>query len=250
MKIFKTIREFFWPLLEKKENKEAQNQQQANAPVQEIPDNNIDKVLEFMLKIYESEEDRKRSVESKSSIFISTISIVTTVIIGVTAIIVKESDFKTTICFIVFISFLLTIYMARAVWFSIKALERREYHLLSAKDLIVQDELNEFKKKLSLSISEKTKKNSVTINEKVNNMVLAQEYFKRAIVVIGIYSFVLLLFYISKSSIDFNSIIKSIIQGLNSINFNGWNSIILYSAVIVALCFSIKSNLRKNKQNK
>jgi hypothetical protein len=198
MKIFSNIRELFWPLLERVDFAEPSDLDQNKINVQS---DKLDKVLELMLKMYESEEDRKKTVESKASLFIGTISIITTVLIGVTSVLVKENDFKLSLCVLVFLLFFLTIYMTRTIWFSIKALERRNYFSLSGNDFLISAIGDEYTKKLISVIANKTKKNSNTINSKVDNMVMAQEYFKRAIVVVAVYSFVLLFYYISKSNI-------------------------------------------------
>jgi len=197
MKIFSTLREFFWPLLEKIDLPGQSDLKPENINVHS---ENLDKALELTFKMYESEEDRNKNVESKSSLFIGTISVVTTVAIGVTTVLVKESEFKFSLCVLVLLLFFLTIYMVRTVWFSIKALERRNYFSLSENDFLISATGDEFTKKLISAIANKTKKNSTTINSKVDNMVMAQEYFKRAIVVVAVYAFVLLFYYISKSN--------------------------------------------------
>ena len=135
--------------------------------------------------------------------------------------------------------------MARTVWFSIKALERRNYFSLSEKDFLITDAGDEFTKKLILMVANKTKKNSNTINSKVDSMVMAQEYFKRAIVVVSLYAFVLLFFYISKSNLSLSCFGKRIILYLNSINLNGWNIVILYILAITAIILSIRVSFLK-----
>jgi hypothetical protein len=57
---------------------------------------------------------------------------------------------------------------------------------------------------LIAKIANKMRKNGITINGKVDNMTMAQEYFKRAIVVVTLYSFIILLFFLSKSGIFFS----------------------------------------------
>ena len=242
MKIFSNLREFFWPLLERMGLAE-QSDLEPNKII--VHSDKLDKALDLMFKMYESEEDRKKNVESKSSIFIGTISVVTTVAIGVTTVLVKESDFKFSLCILVFLLFLFTIYMARAVWFSIKALERRNYYSLSENDFLGSEEGDEYTKKLISVIANKTKRNSITINSKVDNMVMAQEYFKRAIVVVVVYAFVLLFYYFSKLNFGLSSYANKIIQGLNTINFNGWNALTLYFFTIIALILSIRVTLKK-----
>jgi hypothetical protein len=246
MKTFETIREFFWPLLEKDEG--------PKSPVSrctvDVESEKLDMVLELMFKMQETEEDRRKTVESKSSLFIGTISVATTVVIGVTSVLIKESDYKFSLGIMVFLLFVLTIYMTRTVWFSIKALERRNYLCLSKKDILLTEKGDEFTKKIISTIAYSTEVNSNTTNSKLDSMTMAQEYFKRAIVVVALYAFILIFFYFSKSEIDLDSFVKSLIQDLNEINLSCWNIVILYTLAIVSIVFSVRANFHKNKISK
>ncbi|NDW08651.1 hypothetical protein [Dysgonomonas sp. 520] len=95
MKIFKTIREFFWPLLEKGTDNEPIDLQLSEIVVDNT---HLEKTLEYAIDCYDAESDRKKSIESKASMFIGTISIITSVVLGVTSILVKENEFDITIC--------------------------------------------------------------------------------------------------------------------------------------------------------
>lgn len=94
MKIFKNIREFFWPLLEKGEISDPPMLNENNISVDS---SHLKDTLEYAINCYEAESDRKKTVESKSSLFIGTISVVTSVVIGVTSVLVKVSDFNSTL---------------------------------------------------------------------------------------------------------------------------------------------------------
>jgi dimeric dUTPase (all-alpha-NTP-PPase superfamily) len=59
-------------------------------------------------------------------------------------------------------------------------------------------------------------------------MTMAQEYFKRAIVIVSFYSFVILLFFVSKSGVNFSKLFSNKINLLNDLNLSGWNIIIIY----------------------
>lgn len=243
MKLFRNIREFFWPLLEKEEipMPELLNQNDVN-----VDSSHLKETLEYTINCYEAESERKKTVESKSSLFIGTISVVTSVIIGVTSVLVRVNDFNFAISFLIFLLFILTLYMSRTVWFSIKALERRNYYSLSVSDFLISDTDDAYFKKLISEITNKIRKNSLTINCKVDNMTMAQEYFKRAVVIVSIYAFVILLYFLSKSGVNFSKYFIDFIKVLNSINISGWNTLFLYilsfSAIILSL---IAINKRK-----
>lgn len=236
MKIFKNIREFFWPLLEECEIQEPLMLNENNISVDS---SHLKDTLEYAINCYEAESDRKKIVESKSSLFIGTISVVTSVVIGVTSVLVKVSDFNISITFLVFLLFILTLYMSRTVWFSIKALERKNYYSISVTDFLINDVNDDYFKKLIAEITNKISRNSLTINIKVDNMTMAQEYFKRAIVVVSVYAFVILLYFVSKSGGDFWGFLKKIIETINNITISGLNILILYLISLTAIVLSI-----------
>ena len=244
MKIFSNIREFFWPLLEKAQILEPNKISQEEITVD---NSHLEKTLEYAIRCYEAETERKKTVEGKASLFIGTISIVTSFVIGVTSVLVKVNDFNITISALVFLLFVLTVYMARTVWFSIKALERKNYYSISINDFLISDSDDKYYRKLIAEIINKIKKNSLTINSKVDNMTMAQEYFKRAIVIVVLYSFVILLLFLSKSGIDFSLHFQKKIDLLNRVELNGWNTTILYTLTIASLILSLKAIMKKNK---
>lgn len=94
MSVFKQVREFFWPLLEKGEPPKFEELIKDNILV----DNSfLPEVFRYTLDCYNREEERRKGIESKSSLFIGTISVVTSVILGVASILVKENNFDMTV---------------------------------------------------------------------------------------------------------------------------------------------------------
>ncbi|HHU47745.1 MAG TPA: hypothetical protein GXZ40_07610 [Bacteroidales bacterium] len=246
MKIFKEIREFFWPLLE---NDDIPNQNDKDTMLDKdditVASSHLKETLEYAINCYEAESERRKTVESKSALFIGTISVVTSIIIGTTSVLVKISDFNITITFLVFLLFILTLYMTRSVWFSIKALERKNYHSISIDDFFINDTSDDYFKKLIAEITNKTKKNSHTINSIVDNMTMAQKYFKRAIIVVSIYAFSILLHCISKTCANFEGCLKKTIETINTITISGLNILLLYFISFTAIILSIIAMKKK-----
>jgi hypothetical protein len=246
MKIFSYIRELVWPLLEKEDVEPAKIF---------IPDDikvhadSLDKTFEFAMKEYQAEEDRIKSIEAKSSLFIGTISVITTVLIATTTVLVKEKDFSQSMAMLALMLSILTIYMARTIWFSIKALERRAFHTLSIEDFVINDRGEEYKRKIIADIASKAKKNAITINTKVDGMVMAQEYFKRAIGVVFMYALALLFIIVLKMRIDFPVILSKVPPFLKQLQVGLVNSIILYSLVLISLATSLVA-LRKSRSKR
>lgn len=197
MKDINSIREFFWPLLTNDENEEKPLLKPESETIQS---EHLDKALELMLKIYESEGERSKSIETKASLFIGTISVLTTIAVGLTTILIKESSFKVSLFLLLLLLFVMTIYLVRTLWFAVKALERKSYLSLSSKDFLKADTGDTYTRQIISSMAVILKNNEDTINDKVNNMVMAQEYFKRAIIVVGVYAFFLVIFYFSQSN--------------------------------------------------
>lgn len=188
------IREFFWPLLDKSEDDQPTEPEIENEQEIFISKENMVKAYDLKAKISASEEDRRASVESKASLFISTISVTTSVVVAANALTINNNENLFAVKISVIISFILTVYTVRTVWFSVKALGRKAYHVMDFEDINIKGDEEEYHRALILSLSKKTKQNEEVINDKVNNLVLAQEYYKRAIVVICIYAFSVLIF--------------------------------------------------------
>jgi len=91
-------------------------------------------------------------------------------------------------------SFVLSVYMVRTIWFSVKTLERGNYDLMGLNDINIKGNKDEYFRHLIICLSKKTKANYNTINSKVDNMTMAQEYYKRGIVTICVYAFLILIF--------------------------------------------------------
>lgn len=247
MKVFSAIREFFWPLLEKGE---------VSIPkvltIEDIKVNGevLERTFDMAVNDYESEEERTKTVETKSSLFVGTISVVAMLVIGVTTLLVKdgksiiEYDFKYRITILCILLFVLIIYVARTLWFAMQALERKAYETVSAEDYLIEGSKEEYFRKLIVTIVNKTSKNSITINSKVDSMTMAQEYFKRAIGVIVIYSIVI---FSLAAELDIRFPIEVIPFDMSKLHIGLWNTLVLYVLVSVAIALGIYSIRKKGK---
>lgn len=189
------FREIIWPLLEPEVTQDV-IAAQGNADEIKIlvASENIEKAFELKSKIHDSEEDRRKGIESKAAIFISTISISTSVVVASNALISGNTDNTVAIKISVLISFVLCVYTLRTVWFCVRALERGNYHLLSFKDINIKGDKDAYYKHLITVLVKKTAANYSTINAKVDNMTMGQSYYKIAIFIICLYAFFILVF--------------------------------------------------------
>ena len=187
MRFPEKVREFFWPVLEPLEKKDFEPFNTGDLTVEK---NDLDTCYDLTLRYYDSENERKKAIESKSTIFVGSIGFVIAILLGMaTGLLLNpkiQLGFLTS--FSIFMWAVIVVYFCRAVWFSIRALERQEYHTIGHKDYIAKEK--DYRRKLITDIINKTRKNSRTINLKVDNMVMAQEYFKRGIVAVVLYSLV------------------------------------------------------------
>ncbi len=191
-KFLKTIREIIWPLLEPLENSAPEEINEADS---KWNDDEVDLILNYIEKYQESEEERRRTVESKSIIFIGTFGIATVLLTNLVHQLIL-TDGVTFSFFKLFILGLITlaiVYLCRAVWFSVRVLERKGYHAIKFPKFILSDSIDK-KRRIAIEKYNNIKKDQDIINLKVDYMTMTQEYFKRAIIVIGLFSIIILLF--------------------------------------------------------
>lgn len=187
MGIINNLRYLLWPFPEQPTNRSSEIFKAENLTVEE---NDLDTCYDLALRYYDSEEERRKTIESKSTIFIGTIGFVIAILLNMATSLLLNSKVQLGFltCFSIFMWVVIIIYFCRAVWFSISVLERRQYHAIGDDDFVMGRK--DYKKTLITEIINKTRKNSHVINLKVDNMVLAQEYFKRGIVAVVVYSLV------------------------------------------------------------
>lgn len=180
------IREFIWPLLEPENINEDTKKINSKKILIKEPDN-LKVAFELVIKNYDAENERRKSVESKSIIFIGTISLITTILITISKDFFLKENIKYDANSILFIATVIIyiVYLTRTLWFSVKCLERRAYHTINY-DLYNKSD-DEYLKCVIAELSTIINKNHKVINEKVDFMVMAQEYFKRAIILLAAY---------------------------------------------------------------
>lgn len=185
---FNELREWVWPLLEEEDEPYVEN-----VPTEiNISDEALDLGYDLNLKALQEEEERRKSIESKATLLIGTISIASSLLLAASTLVInqKPGGANGIISISVFFSCIMTIYAARTVWFSIKALERANYSVLGISDINVANDKTEYKKHIIMCMMKMRVDNQAATNRKVDNMTMAQEYYKRGLVTICIYSIV------------------------------------------------------------
>lgn len=181
------LRELIWPMLEIDPN---QNQSDDSETVLElcISDENLELAYQLNSKINENEEDRLKSIETKAALLISSISIAISIVVASNTLVLTSEKNAAAVKVSVVISFILSLYAARTVWFAVKALERGKYTILGIDDCNFKGSKSEYQKHIISCLSKIKEKNQHAINTKVDHVTMAQEYFKRAIMTICVYS--------------------------------------------------------------
>lgn len=182
------LREFFWPLLEPP-------LEALKEPVKPliINDENLDMVFDLQVKKLGNEDDRRKGIESKAALLLSSISIASSLVVAANTLVLNNKS-TLAVRVSVLIAFILTIYSIRAVWFSVKVLERKGFHLLGYGDINISGSRKDFQKSIILKIESYLRSNQIVVNEKLDMLEMAQEYYKRSIVIICLYALLICIY--------------------------------------------------------
>lgn len=199
MKKIEKLRDLIWPMLAKDEGEENKIDLLLDEQLSFVDENNVDKAIEVALMNLKDEDDRRASIESKAALFIGTFSVAVTILIGVVKDFISNMDLYPPglSSAIVILTSIIILYLCRAALYSVDALRRKNYYTLGIPDFLYNGNEN-YKQQLFLEIRNNTYRNRKCINEKVDSMTMAQEFFKCAvrtsIILVGI---VLILFVIN-----------------------------------------------------
>lgn len=181
----KDIREFFWPILDPlPENIPPPR----TADTSQIMDVNLETALSLVKDISSGEDERRKTVESKASLLLSTISVGSSIVVAAGAWVTGAQVINCIIRIEIFGGFVLALYAAMTVWHSINALRKGNYHQLSFSDINIAGDENAYRRHLIKIIQENTFRNIAAIDEKVDCMHMAQLFYKRSIIVICLYA--------------------------------------------------------------
>lgn len=189
------IRDFLWPMLDGEANSTTNKIDETQCSF--IDEANLDKAIELALLYAKSEDERRSSVESKAALFIGTFSLAVTILIGM----VKDYIFNIgsypieLLSVVIFFTCLIIVYLCRAVLYSIQALTRKSYSAIGVPQFLYNSDKN-YKVKLFITIRNGIYSNFCAINQKVDSMTMAQEFFKCAVRTAMILAGILLVFFI------------------------------------------------------
>lgn len=188
--IYIETREFLWPSLEGDPNKPELHlaSEVLDQLKNETDSDKIDRFLEISQEMSEREEKRRTTVESKATTLLGATGLTVTLIVSFGKPLffdsAASSDVNIFAVYTFSFFFLLSIlYFFRAIHFSLKSLSRKGFHTLQHQDVVNMNGLSsvEYDKKIAATILTNTRNNYSVVNEKVDWMVMSQEYFKRGV---------------------------------------------------------------------
>lgn len=229
------IREKVWPLLEPLDNSSPPQIRKENITL--TNEENLKTAYDWAVKYYENEDKRSSTVETKSAIFIGTVGFLITILLTISKDLLTISGFNGLVSVMAFS--VIIIYLCRVVWFAIKALQRNKYHTIGFKDFIIEDD--NYRKQLIVTLINYAKKNEEVVNQKVDYMTMAQEYFKRAIWAIAIYSVLLVIFVLYKNQHNIIKIFSEICRIITM------KYVFIAILISLAVLFIFRFNLHKHE---
>lgn len=182
MCIHNPFSEFFWPCLSPFIYEEVKEKTLAeckwNPSDEEL-------ILDYIQREEKNEAERNKNVESKAAIFIGSFGVAVSALLIVLRGVVLQNAFNIFDYLFAASLAIIILYLLRTIWFAIKVLERRTFYRLGFP-IFFFTEKKEKRKQIILDSYNCILKNRAVINDKVSNMVMAQEYFKRAVITLGI----------------------------------------------------------------
>lgn len=204
--------------------------------------------LEYAYKCYKSEHIRRRRIETKSSIFIGTIGVLSTIIVGgITRLFLGIGKFNSFEYSLIFALFLTTIPILVSVYYALKALHKAKCSYIEISDFrSYQGE--EFYNRLIDVLNEAIEDNIPVAEEKAKYMHKAQISFLVALVIMSFYAFIISLIYIFIMGINFLEYLDKVSTAFSKIDINQTLVIVLIILTIISLLLSIVA-LYKTKRN-
>jgi Ca2+/Na+ antiporter len=192
--VLKNIREFFWPILEPLE---PVNIEEITIEDCKFDESEIEFELKILKELKKNEDERRKDVESKATIFIGTFIVAVTLLINlIKEFVLSKNNQASFLNDVAIILLSLTIiYLCQAIKYSIKTIEKRNYTIVGFPKFMLSNKLDK-KRMILVKQYNALKKNQEQINIKVDYMTMTHEFFKRAVYAVTLFTFIFLLNYI------------------------------------------------------
>ena len=202
--------------------------------------------VEAAQKCYDEENERAKIIENKASMFITSTGFLGTVLIGTSTFLLgKTIETVSSVILILLCLLAFVVYMLRTILYSLKALQRAVY-FFSDPNYDISDK-DEFNRKRIYDLVNSCINNQIATNKKVDYVVLAQRFFKRAMFSVLCYVIALTLYILNKDGFSLWILIKEEIQ---TWSFQLWYIILSLALLVSAILMGLVSLIRVNRNNK
>lgn len=179
------IGDFFWPTLDPK-NEDDDIIRITKDQCHFSNCKQIERAIEYAKDFAKSEDERRKTVEDKAALFIGSFSVATTLLVSVVADLIVDIYLCPVLVALITVHVIvLIIYLCRASLYAVEALSRKKCFKVGIPSVLYHESpsLSDDERLIELFLKtvNYTYLNSKVTNEKVDAMVMAQEFFKRAI---------------------------------------------------------------------
>lgn len=198
---------------------------------------------------YQEEKDRVKSIEGKASMFITSSGFLGTVLIGTSNILIGQNDepvfykLMLALCLLFFV-----VYMVSTVIYSIEALKRATYTRPDPTTLITIEKSEQYEKNLVADLLNSTLRNQNIANQKMDNVVMAQRYFRRLMLSVLAFVIVILIHVLDKNGISIVTCFSEINDVVKTWSMQLWVVIVAFVLIIVSLILNIVSLVKISKK--
>lgn len=136
----------------------------------------LEQKYQYMLRILEQEKERRKSVEHKASLFLTSNAIIGSLLVWSSRILFETSSIQSFVIALVLL--VLVILLARTVIYTLKVLKKSRYYVLDENDAKSYDTEEEFYEQMTKKVEAVITNNHEVINRKVDYMALAQNSYR------------------------------------------------------------------------
>lgn len=206
--------------------------------------------MQYAYECYKAEHVRRRRIETKASIFIGAIGVLSTIIVGgITRLFLGVGVFSSFEYSLIVALFLTTIPILLSVYYAIKTLHKARCSYVEISDFRNYNG-DEFYNKMIDVLSEAIEDNIPIAEKKATWMHKAQMSFLCALVVMSIYAFIISLVYIFIMGVKFLDYLDKACSSFSKLDISHTLIIIVTVLSVIAIAISIIALYKVNKKAK
>ncbi len=247
MNILRNIIDFIYPLMPKGKRESDANSISIESIVGD--ETILHEKEKAARQYYQEEKDRVKSIEGKASMFITSSGFLGTVLIGTSNILIGQNDepvfykLMFALCLLFFV-----VYMVSTVIFSIEALKRATYTRPDPTTLITIEKSEQYEKNLVADLLNSTLRNQNIANQKMDNVVMAQRYFRRLMLSVLAFVIVILIHVLNQKRISLLNWFNDINEVVKTWSVELWIVILMFILIVASITLSIVTLVKISKK--